>query len=346
MAANGTLAHLTRATNSMGRLLFLHQPILFGRVGQAREDDPPPVCFDAAKTKPAHMPGRIAYQGSPGAFAHIAAESAYPQAQSCGYRNLADVVAAVLNGEADAVVLPCENILAGRVPDIHLLIPESGLFIIGEIFQPIALHLAAVKGAKLGNIRRVYSHPIALQQVRRFLEDHDLEPVAESNTATAAAALHERNDPQEAAIASELAAKVYELEILHRNVEDNPHNMTRFYVLAAKPIQPARQEKDVITSLLFDVNNHPGALIGALGGFAEHGVNLSKLESYLVDGQFVATRFFCEFEGHPERDGPRRALDTLKQRTKRHSILGVYPMHVLGAGARAGLFAKKKGGQP
>lgn len=280
---------------------------------------------------------RLAYQGVPGAFAHIACISAFPDAQAVAFRNLYETVEAVLTGQADAVVLPCENILAGRVPDIHLLLPESGLSIVGEIFQRIELHLAAPEGTKLEDIKRVYSHPVALRQVRHFIARYGATPVEQSNTAIAAAGVSDRCNGQEGAVASELAAKENGLEIVLRNIEDRRFNATRFYVLAAKPYVPDRKERNIITSLLFEVCNKPGALLDAIGGFSREGINLTKLESYFVGGQFVATRFFCEFEGHPEQAKPSRALEKLKLHTKSHTILGVFPMSALGVRARAGM---------
>ncbi|WP_210203372.1 prephenate dehydratase domain-containing protein [Breoghania corrubedonensis] len=286
-------------------------------------------------------PAVVTYHGSAGAFAHIACRAAFPRARAIACDSLLQVIEAVRTGTAEAAVLPCENLLAGRVPDIHLLLPEIGmaseigLTIVGEIFLPIELHLVAPAGRSLDQIRRVHSHPVALNQVRRFLSARGLAAVEQSNTATAAALVRRAGEEADAAVASELAARTYGLTILERNIEDNPVNMTRFYVLARDPVVPALHEPDILTSLLFELHNAPGALFRALGGFADAGINMTKLESYLVDGQFVATRFLCEFEGHPERDDVRQAIDILARHSTRHAILGVFPMHATGTRTRA-----------
>ncbi|SDU08090.1 prephenate dehydratase domain-containing protein [Stappia sp. ES.058] len=280
-------------------------------------------------------PKTVMYHGSAGAFAHIASQKAFPDARSIACENLFEVIDAVRGGRAEAAVLPCENILAGRVPDIHMLLPDIGLTIVGEIFLPIELHLVAPHGWSLQDIKRVHSHPVALKQIQRFLAAHGLSPVEESNTATAAALIKQRGDRGAAAAASALAAETHGLTILTRNIEDIPFNMTRFYVLAAKPVMPAPEQRDIMTSLLFEVRNTPGALFRAVGGFADNGINLTRLESYLVDGQFVATRFLCEFEGHPDQTRVQRALAALKLQTTRQTILGVFPMHAIGSRVRA-----------
>ncbi|WP_306024948.1 prephenate dehydratase domain-containing protein [Oceaniradius stylonematis] len=280
-------------------------------------------------------PNVAIYHGSVGAFAHIACESAFPDARSIAGDSLLDVVDAVRSGAADVAVLPCENVLAGRVPDIHMLLPEAGLSIVGEIFLPIELHLVAPEGWSLAEIRRVHSHPVALRQVQRFLRSNGLFAVAQSDTATAAALIKQKGDRADAAIASNLAAQTYGLQVLKPNIQDDPFNMTRFYVLAAKPIVPAADRPDVLTCLMFEVRNTPGALFRAVGGFAENGINLTRLESYLVGGQFVATRFLCEFEGHPDGPPVRRALHTLRHFTTSQTIMGVFPMHSAGSRTRA-----------
>lgn len=275
------------------------------------------------------------YHGSVGAFAHIACRRAFPDARSIAGDTLVDVVDAVRNGAADVAVLPCENVLAGRVPDIHMLLPESGLSIVGEIFLPIELHLVAPDGWTLSQIKRVHSHPVALRQVQRFLRSHGLSAVEQSDTATAASLIKQRANRADAAVASELAAKIYGLKILEPNIEDNPFNMTRFYVLASTPVVPAAEQPDILTCLMFEVRNTPGALFRAVGGFAENRINLTKLESYLVGCQFVATRFLCEFEGHPDLPQVCRALDTLRLHTTSHTVMGVFPMHSAGSRTRA-----------
>ncbi|MTH95684.1 prephenate dehydratase domain-containing protein [Roseibium sp. RKSG952] len=279
-------------------------------------------------------PQTVIYHGREGAFAHIACNRAFPAVPAIACDTLFQVIAAVRAGKADAAVLPCENLLAGRVPDIHLLLPDSGLAIVGEIFIPIELHLVAPHGWELKDIRQVHSHPIALKQVQRFLATRGLAPVDASNTAAAAVQIKKTGDRTRAAVASELAAGIHGLTILERNIGDNPRNMTRFYVLAAQPVVPDVAQDNLLTSLIFEVKNTPGALVRAMSGFARQGINLTKLESYLVGGQFVATQFFCEFEGHPDVPTVRQALGELDQYTTSYSIVGVFPLDRTGARVR------------
>ncbi|MBA4612449.1 ACT domain-containing protein [Stappia taiwanensis] len=281
-------------------------------------------------------PDVIVYHGSPGAFAHVACQAAFPRARCSGCDSLFQVIDLVRKGKASAAMLPCENILAGRVPDTHLLLPDMGLAIVGEVFQRIELHLMAPEGCTFDRIERVHSHPVALAQIQRFLSRHALVPVEASNTATAAARLRQDPSGRDAAVASQQAARIHGLKVLKRNIEDVPFNMTRSYVLAAKPELPCAETPGVLTCLLFDLRNTPGALSQAVKGFADNGVNLTRLESYLVDGQFVATRFLCEIEGHPHQPPVARALDRLKRHTSRLTILGVFPMQGTGVHARAG----------
>ncbi|MEL6509900.1 MAG: prephenate dehydratase domain-containing protein [Pseudomonadota bacterium] len=294
-----------------------------------------PIGKPARRAVCGSTPRVVAYPGSPGAFAHIAGDTVFPDAQCLACQSVIAATEAVQRGRADVAVLPCENILAGRVPDIHLMLPEMKLAIVGEVFQPIELHLIAPLGNRLDEIERVHSHPVALRQVRRFLRRHALTPIEETNTATAAAELARTGDAKAAAVASVLAAKTYGLEVLQRNIEDVPSNMTRFYILAGDPHMPPVETKDVLTCLLFEVRNAPGALFRVIRGFAERDINLTKLESYLIDGQFVATRFLCEFEGHPESPAVSAALEELNQHTTTRTTLGVFPKHCVGRRARA-----------
>lgn len=284
---------------------------------------------------PGVTPATVAYPGSPGAFAHIAGKTAFPGAQGRSYSSVIAAIEAVKQRHADVAVLPCENVLAGRVPDIHLMLPEIGLSIVGEVFQPIELHLLAPDGTDLTTIKQVTSHPVALRQVRRFLGQHRMTPLEAVNTATAAKFLAERGDRSMAVVASTLAAETYGLSVLARDIADMPGNMTRFYVLAAEPKTPPAMAADVLTSLIFEVTNVPGALFRVMRGFADRGINFTKLESYLVDGQFVATRFLCEFEGHPEAAPARSALLELEGNTTSHTVLGVFAKHRVGRRTRA-----------
>ncbi len=232
---------------------------------------------------------------------------------------------AVREGEAELAMLACENSLAGRVPDIHYLLPQSGLFVVGEHFQRVEHCLLAPKGAGIEGLRRAHSHTVALGQVRRLLKELHLTPVVEADTAGAAELVAKWNDPQEAAIASSLAAEIYGLEVLRANVEDAAHNTTRFYVMARQRGRIPVTLAHPMTTFVFRVRNVPAALYKALGGFATNGVNMTKLESYMVDGQFTATQFLCDVDGHPEDPPLRRALEELGFFSTELHILGVYP---------------------
>lgn len=334
-ACQGWSLGLARFAGKCGSHDYASGPLSQNGSLQGFESDQPEVFpADSSGFHGVLNPQSVMYHGSEGAFAHIACSRAFPKVRAAGCDNLFEVIAAVRSGEVDAAVLPCENLLAGRVPDIHLLLPDSGLAIVGEIFIPIELHLVAPHGWNLEDIRQVHSHPVALRQVQQFLSTRNLSPVEACNTATAAVQIKETGDRTGAAVASELAAEIHGLSILKRNIGDNPRNMTRFYVLAAKPVIPDAVQDSLLTSLLFEVKNTPGALFRAMSGFAERGINLTKLESYLVGGQFVATRFFCEFDGHPETPQVRQALDVLSQHTTSHSIVGVFPVDRTGARVR------------
>ena len=233
---------------------------------------------------------------------------------------------AVRSGEAELAMIACENSLAGRVPDVHVLLPESGLHIIGEHFQRVEHCLLAPKGATVKTLKRLHSHEVALGQVRKLLKELNLRAVIEADTAGAAEQVAEWNNPEDGAIASSLAARLFGLEILRSNVEDATHNTTRFYVMARSAPVLSRETSDLMTSFVFRVRNVPAALYKALGGFATNGVNMTKLESYMIGGHFTATQFLCEVDGHPEQPGLRRALEELSFFSRETRILGVYPM--------------------
>jgi prephenate dehydratase len=269
--------------------------------------------------------GLIAFQGVPGAYSDLACRKAFPDRVTLPCPTFEATIDAVREGRAGLAMLPCENSLAGRVPDIHSLLPDSGLAIVGEHFERVEHCLLGVPGATLETVRRVHSHAVALGQVRRLLRDHDMVPVIEADTAGSAALVAEWGRPEDAAIASSLAAELYGLDILLRNVEDAAHNTTRFYVAALEPKLAAPDTGGLMTTFVFRVRNVPAALYKALGGFATNGVNMTKLESYMVDGQFTATQFLCEVEGHPEHPNLRRALEELAFFSHETRILGVYP---------------------
>jgi prephenate dehydratase len=271
------------------------------------------------------MSGTIAFQGLPGAYSDLACRTAYPTMTTVPCESFETAMEAVRDGTADLAMLPCENSLAGRVPDIHHLLPDSGLFVVGEHFHRVEHCLLGVKGTTIADLRRAHSHTVALGQVRRILRSLGLTPVVEADTAGAAQLVAQWGDKAEAAIASSLAAEIYGLDILRANVEDAAHNTTRFYVMSKRPVTPNPGVPDLMTTFVFRVRNVPAALYKALGGFATNGVNMTKLESYMVGGHFTATQFLCDVDGHPEQPALRRALEELEFFSSEVRVLGVYP---------------------
>jgi prephenate dehydratase len=271
---------------------------------------------------------KIAFQGEPGANSHIAIVQAYPEAEPLPCATFEDALSAIASGEAELGMIPIENSVAGRVADIHHLLPASGLYIVGEWFLPIHHQLMAPRGAKLTDIRTVESHVHALGQCRRIIRERGIRPIVSGDTAGAARDIAERGDKSVAAIASKLAAEIYGLDILIEDVEDEAHNTTRFVVLARQEEwAPQDSGRPIITSFVFRVRNLPAALYKALGGFATNGVNMTKLESYMVDGNFFATQFYADVEGHPHDRGLAFALEELKFFSREFRIVGVYPGH-------------------
>jgi prephenate dehydratase len=271
------------------------------------------------------MNGVIAFQGQPGAYSDLACRTAYPAFRTLPCDSFETAIEAVREGRAELAMLPCENTLAGRVPDIHYLLPDSGLFVVGEAFQRVEHCLLAVKGALIAGLKRAHSHSVALGQVRHFLRRLGIQPVVQADTAGAAQLVSKWNNPEEAAIASSLAAEIYGLDVLQANVEDAAHNTTRFYVMAPRPRAPYPGQPNLMTTFVFRVRNVPAALYKALGGFATNGVNMTKLESYMLQGQFAATQFLCDVDGHPEQPALRRALEELSFFSSEVRVLGVYP---------------------
>ena len=268
----------------------------------------------------------IAFQGRPGAYSDLACRSAYPAMQTLPCETFEAAMEAVRSGAASHAMIACENSLAGRVPDVHTLLPQSGLSVIGEHFQRVEHCLLGIPGARIADIRRVHSHAVALGQVRRILRELDAQAVIEADTAGAAEQVAAWGRPEDAAIASSLAAELFGLDILRANVEDATHNTTRFYVMAKAPLTLDPDTPGLMTSFVFRVRNVPAALYKALGGFATNGVNMTKLESYMIGGHFTATQFLCDVEGHPEAPSLRRALEELSFFSRETAILGVYPM--------------------
>ncbi len=270
-------------------------------------------------------PTRIAYQGEPGANSHLVCMQHYPEWEALACASFEDVFAAVESGEADLAMIPIDNSIAGRVADIHHFLPTSGLHIIGEHFLRIQFTLMGVQGSTLQTIRTVHSHVHALGQCRKVIRELGLVPVISGDTAGAAREIAELADPTQAAIAPALAAEIYGLTILREDVEDEDHNTTRFVVLSRDPDPAAADGGPVVTSVVFNVRNLPAALYKALGGFATNGVNMTKLESYMVGGEFTATQFLAEVDGHPDDPPLKRAFEELSFFTTDVKVIGVYP---------------------
>jgi prephenate dehydratase len=267
----------------------------------------------------------IAFQGVPGAYSDMACRAARPQMTTLPCTSFEDTFAAVRDGRARFAMIPIENSSAGRVADIHHLLPDSGLHIIGEHFQKVEHQLLAPKGTARDRIKTVHSHVQALSQCRHYTRREGLLPVTHADTAGAAKEVAELGDPTRAAIASALAGEIYDLQVLDANVQDIPHNTTRFIIMAEEPIDPPLDEGPVITTFVFRVRSVPAALYKALGGFATNGVNITKLESYIIDGSFTVAQFYADIEGHPENRMVRLALEELSFFSREVKILGVYP---------------------
>lgn len=267
---------------------------------------------------------RIAFQGAFGANSDMACRAVYPGEETVPCLGFDDAFNAVCEGKADLAMIPVENSVAGRVADVHRLLPSGGLHIIGEHYQPIEHHLLAIKGTKLEDIKRVESHVQALAQCQKWLKSRGIQPVVHADTAGAAEEVSQRGDKTVAAIASDLAGEIYGLESLATNIADGPKNTTRFLILSRDATEAA-PETDCITTLVFRVRSVPAALYKALGGFATNGINITKLESYLVDGNFTAAQFYVDVEGHPQDTRLRLALEELAFFAHEVKILGVYP---------------------
>ena len=267
---------------------------------------------------------KIAFQGEPGANSHIACIEAYPSHEPMACGTFEDAFQAVKDGDAELAMIPIENSVAGRVADIHHLMPGANLNIIGEHFLRVHHQLMTVPGADPAGIAAVHSHVHALGQCRKVIRELKIKPVVAADTAGAARELSQSGDLTRAAIASALAAEIYGLNIIRRNIEDEVHNTTRFVVLSADPRNAGPEEQPVMTSFVFRVRNVPAALYKAMGGFATNGVNMTKLESYQLEGQFSATQFYADIEGHPSERNVRLALEELEFFTNYVRILGVY----------------------
>ena len=266
---------------------------------------------------------RIAFQGELGANSHIACRNVYPDFEPVPYRTFEECFTALEGGEVDLAMIPVENSTAGRVADIHHLLPQSKVHIIGEYFLPVRHQLLGLPGARLDQITAVRSHPQALDQCRNSLREMNLRAVVAADTAGSAREIAELGDPAQAAIASRLAAEAYGLEILREDIEDEDHNTTRFIILSPESLRAAPGVGPIVTTFVFGVRNIPSALYKALGGFATNGVNMTKLESYMVKGEFTATQFLADIEGHPDEPAVGRAFEELGFFAEVR-ILGVY----------------------
>ncbi len=273
----------------------------------------------------ANTPPRISYQGEPGANSHLACKEAFPGLEPIACPTFEDALAAVKLGECRYAMIPIENSVAGRVADIHHLLPKADLYVTGEHFLRVRHQLMALPTATLATVKQVYSHTQALGQCRKTLRKLGLHPIPEADTAGSARLVAESGDTAIAAIASSLAAQIYGLKILQSDVEDEAHNTTRFVVLANEPDDAEPGNGAVITTFLFRVRNVPAALYKALGGFATNGVNITKLESYQLEGTFNASMFFADIEGHPNDRPVQLSLEELSFFSSEVKILGTYP---------------------
>lgn len=273
------------------------------------------------------MTKKISFQGAPGAYSDLACRAVYPAYETVPCVHFEDALAAVHDGRADLAMVPVDNLIAGRVADIHHLLPESGLHIIGEHFQTVDHCLLGVKGATLDDISEVHSHVHALPQCRGIIQELGLKRVVAPDTAISARMVSEWGDKTKASIASRLAAEIYDLDILKENIQDYEANVTRFLIMSPHEAR-ASNNGHIITSLVFKVRSIPAALYKALGGFSTNGVNLTKLESYMVDGDFNAARFYCEVDGHPDSKLMQLALEELAFFATDINVLGVYPAHM------------------
>lgn len=267
----------------------------------------------------------IAFQGEHGAFSDLACRSVFPDMKTLPCTSFDEAFQSVEDERADLAMIPIDNTIAGRVADVHGLMPKHNLFIIGEHFQEVRHNLLGVKGAKLENVKHVHSHIHALPQCKKFLSSLKVTPHVHADTAGAAAAIARQNDPEHAALASSLAAELYNLDVLKADVQDTHNNVTRFLILSLDPETPP-QDTPTLSSLIFTVRNIPAALYKALGGFATNGLSMTKLESY-VDDHFEVAQFYCEVLGHPDNADFQLALEELGFYAHDVRFLGAYPAH-------------------
>ncbi|MCF6301785.1 MAG: prephenate dehydratase [Devosiaceae bacterium] len=271
------------------------------------------------------MTKTIAFQGELGAFSHAAAKALFPDSPTLACVTFEQTIAAVQDGDADLAVVPVENSLYGRISDIHHILPQSGLFIVGEYFLPIRMNLLGLPGATMADIKSVQSLSVALGQCRKFIRQNNLKSINSVDTAGSAREVAELGDKSRAAIASTVAADIYGLEVIAENIEDASHNTTRFLVMSGEKAETSPDGDNVKTTFVFRVRNVPAALYKAMGGFATNSVNMLKLESYMIDGSFTATQFYADIGGHPDDKNVQLAFEELGFFTDYFKVLGVYP---------------------
>jgi prephenate dehydratase len=270
------------------------------------------------------MTQRIAFQGEPGAYSHQACHTARPHLEALPCPTFEAVIEAVASGAAEQAMLPVENTTYGRVADIHRLLPQSGLHIVDEAFVRVHINLLGVPGSTIAEVREAWSHLVLLPQCARFLRENGIAGRVSTDNARAARDVAERGDKTQAALASELAGEIYGLDVLARHIEDHDTNTTRFLIMA-RDADMTRRADHMMTTFVFRVRNIPAALYKAMGGFATNGVNMTKLESYMIDGSFTATQFYADIEGHPDDRNVQLALEELEYFTSYLKVLGTYP---------------------
>ena len=270
---------------------------------------------------------KIAFQGEKGAYSHLACQEIFPNIEATACSTFEEAFQLAKDNSEYKIVIPIENSLAGRVADIHYLIPKYKLQIHAEHFQKVTHNLLGIKGSKINDIKTVRSHAQALGQSQKFITDNKLIPIISADTAGSAKFVSEKNNKNEGAIASDLAAKIYNLDILKSNVEDESGNVTRFFIMGNDSKHPEFKDKKYITSCIFKLKSIPAALYKALGGFATNGVNLCKLESFSVKNTFDQVNFYIDIEGHIEDQSLQKALEELGFHTQKLDVLGVYEAH-------------------
>ncbi|MFK7944634.1 MAG: prephenate dehydratase [Paracoccaceae bacterium] len=269
--------------------------------------------------------GKIAFQGELGAYSHQACSEVYPALEPMPCKTFEAALEAVRTRTADLAMMPIENSTYGRVADLHRLMPEAGLYIIGEHFVPVRVNLYGVEGATLEGVETARSHTVLLGQVSKFLHKHGIQPVTGADTAGSVREIAEAGDATRAAMGSPLAGDIYNLSTLAEGIQDNANNTTRFLVMSRQRIEAEPGTNNAMTSFVFQVRNVPAALYKAMGGFATNKINMVKLESYMTDGSFTATQFYAEIEGHPEDEGVAFAMEELGFFTSYLKVLGTYP---------------------